>query len=239
MRRLALLITFATVCLASCPDKGIGGYRNSEWMANSVVVKLFNFFYDSIALTSGDTCSPEKRFVSIFTLVKTIFLTTNSTDVGTAVSIAKAKAAKQLKNSAAALAGTFRGAVNRILTIIDQPINDVLTSCPPDEYQEECQATLRDYHNRNERLCNGYYKNVALYNSISKWANSQESIDYIDDIVKMSKNKNNDTAVLDYFGKIATSKYNSTFKELRRIVTQVKSGTFNCNILSFVNSQCA
>lgn len=129
--------------------------------------------------------------------------------------------------------------LNVCFNMYPQPITDILTNCPPDAYEDECQTALKDTRSRKEKLCNGYSKHVAMHNRISKWANSQSSIDYIDEMINMSTKKSNDSAILDLFENLATKKYRSTFQELRNIFMMVKNGIFNCNTLTFANSPCA
>ncbi|XP_013142874.1 PREDICTED: uncharacterized protein LOC106106767 [Papilio polytes] len=238
MRRVLLILSLATACLAYCPNPDTTGFRNSEWQPNNVLIKMLNFFYDSIALTTADTCSPQKRFISLYVLAKTYFLSSNDTNYERAIADGRRKAEKQLKQTAAAIAGPFRGLVDSVLSVIDQPMNDVLVSCKPDTYQDDCRANLNDYRARFEKECKGYHNNVAVHSRLTRWANRQDAIDHTEDLVHASNTMRGDNAVLDYFQKTSAVKYKDALKELQGIVQQVKHGIFNCNALSFVNIHC-
>ncbi|CAG5058862.1 unnamed protein product [Parnassius apollo] len=238
MRGIVILFTIVTACLAYGPDTESDCFRNSVWQPNNVLIKLLNFFYDSIALTSADTCFPQRRFVSVITFAKTILVSRNSTNFAGSIEIAKIETEKQLNKPAAPLAGPFRGIIDRLLNVIDQPINDVLASCKPETYDEECQIMLKHYRTRHEKQCKGYYKNVEVYNSITNWANQEDTIDYIEELTRRSNRKESDTEALDFFENAATKKYRNVYKEFRDIFMQVKNDFFNCNSLTFINTNC-
>ncbi|CAK1601310.1 unnamed protein product [Parnassius mnemosyne] len=234
MRGIVVLCTIVTACLAYCPDTETGGFRNSVWQPNNVLIKLLNFFYDSIALTSSDRCFLQRRFVSVVAFAKSILVSRNSTCLENIVKIAKVETEKQLDKPDSALAGPFRGIIDRLLTVIDQPINDVLASCKPDTFEKECQITLQNYRTKNEKICKGYYKNVEVYNRAMNWANREDSIDYIEELTQKSNRKLKDIEALNFFEIAATKKYKNALEELRNIFMQVKNDIFNCNSLTFI-----
>ncbi|KPJ18001.1 hypothetical protein RR48_02772 [Papilio machaon] len=183
----------------------ISGDMNSKWRPNNVLISNIDNYYKMLAIKTSDVDNRRKRFVSIISQAYMYFVASDEEDRVKRVQEAVAKTKQDLKKPTDAIAGQTRAYLIILKTPIDQPINDIKVSCPPQAKQMDCLKALKKYQQANKASCKEYDRNLRLYDKYVEYITDPEFNNFVADIIKVSDN--GDKAALAFFTYVMLIEY--------------------------------